>query len=318
MLEEKNFMAISAYPKRGGTPLSVIEQFKAEHGFVDLDDIEQKRKAPAAKAARYGTPTNDKTAAVKKAKAEFKAALAKLDSGKAKHRVTEPRNEFLRAAKVAKVVAKATKKTDMRVKVIAKAAKATKTKVTDSAVTQSSNTNLSQRQLAAIRRKATAGVLISGGRIDTLDYRVDKNASSSQTYDHRRIAIEFGISIVSCNRIIDNHSFFMMDNISRLPEDCKVLINFNEGSRLQTLRAITSGKMLSVNNLVKSPKSCALTMKRLARQYKLDIHTVRKGGKTIGWVMFDDSEKLEAAYKQFESVSAEVGVSPERIVEKFK
>lgn len=67
-----------------GTPIDVVEQVKAERGFIDLDDPEQKRKYTSGGAIPFNrSDKGDRKAGIRRAKIEHEQALDNLSTGTA-------------------------------------------------------------------------------------------------------------------------------------------------------------------------------------------------------------------------------------------
>lgn len=81
---ERVFGDQSRYPKRGGTSLDVIEKVKAERGFIDLDDPNQKRQFKSNEVVSFNPKIDgDRKIGVKNAKVKHQKALKNLDQGTA-------------------------------------------------------------------------------------------------------------------------------------------------------------------------------------------------------------------------------------------
>lgn len=84
MLTEQYFPELSRYPKTGGVSEDAIEAFKRQKGYIDLDDPEQKRKYVSGDRPMFNRQIEgDRKAGTKKARAEHKAAMQNIKSGKA-------------------------------------------------------------------------------------------------------------------------------------------------------------------------------------------------------------------------------------------
>lgn len=92
MLAEQYFPNLSRYPKTDGTPVDVVEAFKRERGYIDLDDPDQKRKYTPSSAIPFNPKLEgDYKAGIKRAKAEHEAAMQNIKSSKASLRRDDDR-----------------------------------------------------------------------------------------------------------------------------------------------------------------------------------------------------------------------------------
>ena len=88
MIEEMHFANVSTYAKTCGTPDDIIEAFKRERGYIDLDDPEQRRKYSSDAQISFNPRASiERTEGIKRAKIEHKQALKNLKQGTAKTRV---------------------------------------------------------------------------------------------------------------------------------------------------------------------------------------------------------------------------------------
>lgn len=85
MLAERHIIERNDYASSDrGTPLDVVEQVKAERGFIDLDDPEQRRKFTSSGAIPFNPKIEgDRKAGIKRSRIEHEQALDNLSTGKA-------------------------------------------------------------------------------------------------------------------------------------------------------------------------------------------------------------------------------------------
>lgn len=84
MLTEQHFPELSRYPKTSGTPKDEIKAFKRRHGYINLDNPHQKARYTSASTTPFNPKLEgERKAGIEQARAEHKAAMQNIKSGKA-------------------------------------------------------------------------------------------------------------------------------------------------------------------------------------------------------------------------------------------
>lgn len=294
MIEEKHFANVSTYAKTCGTPDDIIEAVKRERGYIDLDDPEQRRKYSSDAQISFNPRSSvERTEGIKKAEAEHKAAMERLNNGTAVLRQAKERTPVVttkpKSKKLAKKPTKPTKPRKVRAK---KPAKVVLTK------------NHRQLRDAALnnRIKSMLKTLNAGGQIEML---VSKDSEIHALYclqrkDLVRLKGRANENIIRVKNIGSGKSYFMFDRYPRYSTDTP--INILEPKAL--LRALTSGKLVLVDSIKQSLSHTYKHITKLAKSYGFNICSIHADNKrVIGWILLEDKSK-EAAYKEFEAIAA--------------
>lgn len=283
MLREQAFSDRSNYPRVSETATSIddVEWFAKNKGITNLDDPRTKVKTiiddvNESELARHEA----KKAREAKARGEFIDAIFNLDNGTA---VLRQKNERTKPAakakksKIAKDIAKVVKRAAKPVKKPAKPAKA----LTDAQVASKN-----KRLINKLRRAEMTETLKSGGAIEPIDWRGENlRAHQVQSYDLMMIGKTEGFSVVRVNKIGTRKMQFIVDNFERcnIPEPISCLIKGHDRAKLFDL--IGSGKLITVDDIKENVVAGGRTMTYLSRTYNVDIYSVVKSNKTVGWVL---------------------------------
>ena len=297
MLREQIFSDRSNYPKlpsETSTPIDNIEWFAKNKGITNLDDPKVKVRSiiddvNESELARHEA----KKAREAKARSEYIDALFALEDGTAVLRQKSEKNKVLRKAraikkskpKIAKEVAKPAKQ-------LAKAAiPAKETDETTKPLTEKQLASRQKRHENQVRRAGMAETLKAGGAIYPIDWRGESlRAHQMQSYDLMMIGQKEGVSIVRVNKVGTNKMRFIIDTFERcdIAEPISSLITSSDSAKL--FEIIRSGQMLTINDIKENVVAGARAMAYLSRAYEIDIYSVVKSNKTVGWVMADAGE----------------------------
>lgn len=283
MLREQVFSDRSGYPKVSDTATSIddVEWFAKNKGITNLDDPRTKVKTiiddvNESELARHEA----KKAREAKARGEFIDAIFNLDNGTAVLRQKNERNKPAaksKKSKIAKDIAKVVKRAAKPVKKPAKPAKA----LTDAQVASKN-----KRLINKLRRAEMTETLKSGGAIEPIDWRGENlRAHQVQSYDLMMIGKTEGFSVVRVNKVGTRKMQFIVDKFERcnIPEPISCLIKGPDRAKLFEL--IGSGKLITVNDIKENVVAGGRTMTYLSRTYNVDIYSVVKSNKTVGWVL---------------------------------
>ncbi len=296
MRVEGHFVDRSNYPKVSdtATPIDAVEWFAKNKGITNLDDPKVKVRSiiddvNESELARHEA----KRAREAKARSEYIDALFALEDGTAVLRQKNDKNEVLKKAR-------AIKKAEPRVaKEAAKPAKKVAKLATPAKETAKTTKPLTKKQLASrqkrhenqVRRAGMYEVLKAGGAIYPIDWRGENlNAHQRQSYDLMMIGQKEGVSIVRVNKVGTNNMKFIIDTFERcdIAEPISSLITSHDSAKL--FEIIRSGQMLTVDDIKENVVAGARAVAYLSRAYDIDIYSVVKSNKTVGWVMADAGE----------------------------
>lgn len=146
-------------------------------------------------------------------------------------------------------------------------------------------------------------LLKSGGAIQTIDWRGESlNDHQRQSYDLMMIGRKEDVSIVRVNKVGTNKMQFIIDKFERcnIAEPITCLITGPDSAKL--FEIIRSGQMLTINDIKENVVAGARAMAYLSRAYEIDIYSVVKSNKTVGWVMADAGE-LQVRIKHESEIS---------------
>ena len=314
MIEEMHFANVSTYAKTCGTSLDVVEKFKRERGYIDLDDPEQRRKYSSDTQISFNPRASvERTEGIKKAEAEHKAAMERLNNGTAVLRQVKDGTAVLRQAKERTPVVTTKPKSKKLAKKPTKPAKPRKVRAKKPAKVVLTK-NYRQLRDAALnnRIKSMLKTLNAGGQIEML---ASKDSESHALYclqrkDLVRLKKRANEDIIRIKNIGSGKSYFMLDRCPRYSTDTP--INILEPKAL--LRALTSGKLVLVDSIKQSLSHTYKHITKLAKSYGFNICSIHADNKrVIGWILLEDKSK-EAAYEEFEAIAAGIGVTVKQVV----
>ena len=306
MLREQHFVDMSRHPKPIDPEWAAkVAEYIEKKGVTDLDAPgAPKRKIPRTDAQMRELEGIERAKAEKRAQAEHLAALARLEDGTAVLRQKNDKNEVLKKAKAIKSAKpKATKVAKPAKKVAKLATPAKETAKTTRPLTKKQLASRQKRHENQVRRAGMAETLKAGGAIYPIDWRGENlRAHQMQSYDLMMIGQKEGISIVRVNKVGTNNMKFIIDTFERcdIAEPISSLITSPDSAKL--FEIIRSGQMLTINDIKENVVAGARAVAYLSRAYDIDIYSVVKSNKTVGWVMADAGE-LQVRIKNESEVS---------------
>lgn len=289
MRVEGHFIDRSDYPKvpsETSTPIDAVEWFAKNKGITNLDD-------PSVKVRTIINDVNEselarheaKKAREAKAQDEFLDAMFNLDNGTAVHRQESDKNKVLRKAKaIRETQPEAAKEVATPAKPVAKVAEKISKPI--KALNAAQIASRKKRQKNQIRRDGITKILKEGGAIQPIDWRGKSlPAHQAQSNDLMIIGKKEGLNIVRVNKVGTRDMSFITDNFERcnIAKPISCAITGPDSAKL--FEIIRNGQMITVDDIQENVIAGSRFMTYLAGAYGIEIYSVVKSNKTVGWVL---------------------------------
>lgn len=302
MLVEQYFVDMSRHPKPIDPEWAAqIAEHIEKKGVTDLDAPgAPKRKIPRTDAQLRELEGIEKAKAERKSQAEHNAALARLADGTAIHRQKSTKNEVLKkvraiksakpkAAKAAKKIAKPAKKKLLSYKL----------RCSVKQIGRMQLDNLQKTLAIQNRRKAMIETLKSGASVQSVSWRGESlSAHQAQKRDLDVIEIDEALDIVRVHEMRVKGLMFMVDNFERYDMPAPISCYLSGRDREKLFTAIRSGKLVSIDDFKEDTPTCARVMFTLTHKHGLNIHSVMKKNKTLGWILLEEEPEPKKSYAE--------------------
>jgi len=146
-----------------------------------------------------------------------------------------------------------------------------------------------KRAEAIVRRAGMVKLLQSGSTIKSIDWKGDSLADhQQQSNDLSFIAEKHDLKIIRINQLKTRTMGFRLDVFTRYDAEKPISCLLNSGDGKELLAAVRSGKVMMPKHFHESVTKIARTMTIIAREYGLNVHSIIKSNKTLGWVLIDE------------------------------
>lgn len=305
MLAERHIIERNDYASSDrGTPLDIVEQVKAERGFIDLDDPEQKRKYTSSGAIPFNPKMEgDRKAGAKKAKIEHQQALKNLKSGKARHRITDESAP----SRPSKPAPKKKKRYAVSPEKKAQYAEAQRAK-RKAASEKRKAEKLAKKQAEAANKPPSRSALSDARKADILSalkihgrVMVTDQSSGNKPIDYQKQLISVkalrkteGLDIVRVKRLKTGLSYYMIGDFieSDMP---KITGRLDRPDRHILETALASGKLVELDKMQTTARQAIGVMRQFALKKGVDVYAVFSGSCVAGWIVLAAGE-AGAAY----------------------
>lgn len=311
MLREQTFSDMRRYQEisETSTPVDAVEWFAKNKGITNLDD-------PSAKVRTIIDDVNEsalaryeaKKAREAKARSEYIDALFSIDDGTAVLRQKSDYNSAAPKPKVARkvTIARPAKKIANVAKPVKQVAKPAKKKLLSYKLRYSAK-QIGRMQLDTLqknlaiqnRRKAMIEILKSGASVQSVSWRGESlRTHQVQKRDLDVIEIDEALDIVRVHEMRVKGLRFMVDSFERYSMPAPISCYLGGRDREKLFTAIRSGKLVSVDNFKESTPVCARVMFTLTHKQGLNIHSVMKKNKTLGWILLEEEPEPKKSYAE--------------------